>query len=362
MKKSISYLLVFFLLVLSSCSDQVQNNNDQHVKNIVFLIGDGMGIAQVYATMLNSDLELNMEKCKHTGLCTTFSLTNQITESSASGTALATGHKTRNGIIGQDTLGNDYKTILEIAEENGLATGLVATACITHATPASFIAHVGNRGNYEEIATDFLKTDIDIFIGGGYDHFANRSDSLDYTDSLKNKGYEIIRTMDQLKSSSANKIAALLYPVHPPKYSDGRNDMLPKATAKALEVLSKNEKGFFLMVEGSQIDWAGHANDGEFVVNETLDFDRALGVVLDFIKTHPNTLVVVTADHETGGLTLPSIKNDYSKVDMKFSTGGHTSVMVPVYAFGAGAENFTGMMDNTDFFPKFLKLYGFNAE
>lgn len=348
--------------MFSACSQFSSSKKSPKIENIILLIGDGMGVAEVYAAISSSSETLNMEKSKHIGFAKTFSLTDKITDSAAAGTALATGNKTKNGVIAQDTLGNIFTSILEIAEKYGYATGLVSTSAITHATPASFIAHDISRGNYEAIAADFLDIDIDVFFGGGYNHFGLRADSLNYIDSLTANGYHVARTIEDAETSVSDKIAGLFYEVHPPKYSEGRGDMLPRATQKALDILSKNEKGFFLMVEGSQIDWAGHDNDTKYNVEETLDFDRTLGIVLEFLKNNPNTLVVVTADHETGGMALTSKTGDYLSSDATFATGGHTSIMVPVFAYGAGAELFTGIFDNTEFFAKFMKLYGFDAE
>lgn len=356
-------LIFIGMLIIYSCENfQSNRSGEPAVKNIIFFIGDGMGVAQVSAAMMKSDDKLNMEKCDASALCVTTSLTNKVTDSAAGGTALATGKKTRNGVIGQDTTGTDYQSILKLAEHYGLSTGLVATSAITHATPASFIANQPSRNMYEAIAADFLKTDVDVIIGGGYNHFAVRSDSLNYIDSLRNKGYQIALTVEEMMAAGKGKLAALMYPEHPPKYTEGRGDMLPEATLKALEILSMNEKGFFLMVEGSQIDWGGHANDAEYVVEELLDMDRAIGVALEFQETHPNTLIVVTADHETGGITLPATDGSYIDSGIEFSTSGHTSVMVPVFAFGPGAGDFTGIMDNTGFYPLFVKLYSFKEE
>jgi len=323
------------------------------------MIGDGMGIPAVYAAMTVSDKPLNIERCPVTGLQKTFSSNNYITDSGAAGTALATGTKTKNGAIGMDSLGNRLKSILEITEEHGLATGLVSTSSITHATPASFIAHQSSRGSYEDIAMDFLKTDIEVFIGGGYDHFAKRKDKLNLIDSLKFRGYEVDTSMSMVLKSTSRKLAGLTAPVHNPYRLKGRGEMLPEASVKAIEILNKNPKGFFLMIEGSQIDWAGHANVADTLVDETLDFDKAVGVALDFAKNDGHTLVVITADHETGGVTITGGDILSHKVKLNFSTKDHTAVMVPVYAFGPGAEKFTGIFDNTELFQKILSCFGF---
>ncbi|MFA5819398.1 MAG: alkaline phosphatase [Bacteroidales bacterium] len=361
--KKISNLLILIILGTSliSCysSKKLVNNENPKIKNVIFMIGDGMGIPAVYAAMTVSDKPLNIERCPVTGLQKTFSSNNYITDSGAAGTALATGTKTKNGAIGMDSLGNRLKSILEITEEHGLATGLVSTSSITHATPASFIAHQSSRGSYEDIAMDFLKTDIEVFIGGGYDHFAKRKDKLNLIDSLKFRGYEVDTSMSMVLKSTSRKLAGLTAPVHNPYRLKGRGEMLPEASVKAIEILNKNPKGFFLMIEGSQIDWAGHANVADTLVDETLDFDKAVGVALDFAKNDGHTLVVITADHETGGVTITGGDILSHKVKLNFSTKDHTAVMVPVYAFGPGAEKFTGIFDNTELFQKILSCFGF---
>ncbi|HEY5471493.1 MAG TPA: alkaline phosphatase [Bacteroidales bacterium] len=351
-------ILCTSLTICFSCEKQGSKTNPE-IRNVIFMIGDGMGVPAVYSAMTVSDQPLNIERCPVTGLQTTFSSDNYITDSAAGGTALATGTKTKNGAIGVDSQGNRVKSILEIAEQNGLATGLVSTSAVTHATPASFIAHQSSRGSYEDIASDFLKTDIDVFIGGGYDHFAKRNDKLDLIDSLKIRGYEVDTSMNSIINSTSLKLAGFTAQLQNPYRLKGRGNMLPASSGKAIEILSKNSKGFFLMIEGSEIDWAGHANSADTLVDETLDFDKAIGVALDFAKKDGHTLVVITADHETGGVTITGGSRETHKVTLSFSTTGHTAVMVPVYAYGPGAEEFTGTYDNTDIFRKILNSYGF---
>jgi alkaline phosphatase len=361
--KKISSLLLLTIIVatLASCvsSKKLAGKETPEIRNIIFMIGDGMGIADVYAAMSVSDMPLNIERCPVTGLQKTFSSDNYITDSAAAGTALATGEKTKNGVIGMNSQGAKAKSILEIAEENGLATGMVSTSAITHATPASFIAHQSSRGSYEDIAVDFLKTDIDVFIGGGYDHFARRKDKLNLIDSLKSRGYEVDASMDMILKSTSLKLAGLTAPVHNPYRLNGRGDMLSQSSGKAIEILNKNPKGFFLMIEGSQIDFAGHANYADTLIDETLDFDKAVGVALNFAKNDGHTLVVITADHETGGVTITGGNLQTHKVKLSFSTKDHTAVMIPVFAFGPGAEKFTGIYDNTEIFQKILAGYRF---
>lgn len=324
-------------------------------KNIILLIGDGMGVSQVFAGLTANKGHLFIENCKYIGFSKTQSADAYITDSAAGGTALSTGVKTYNGAIGVDVNKNPVKTILEEASENGLATGLVSTSAITHATPASFIAHQAGRGSYEDIAGDFLKTNIDVFIGGGIDHFTKRADGRNLLEELKQNGYQVETDLKKIKKVKNGKLAGLTADVHNGRMSE-RGDMLPVATETALEILDNNKKGFFLMIEGSQIDWGGHAGSTIYVVEDMLDFDQVVGQALEFAAKDKKTLVLVTADHETGGMALTDGSMKDGMVKAAFPTGDHTSVMVPVFAYGPGAEEFIGIMENTDIHKKMKKL------
>ena len=265
MKRISSLLLLVFLLAQLAAAGK-------NPKNVVFLIGDGMGMDQIYAAMVtNNNLELT--RCKHIGFSKTYSFDRFTTDSGAGGTALSSGTKTKNGMIGMGPDSVAVETILQQASRFGLATGIVAASAITHATPASYIAHQVNRNMYEEIALDFLKTDVDVFIGGGRENFDSRKDGRNLLDELKANNYQIALNMDEVKKVKSGKLAGLIHKNHPPKMPE-RGDMLPDATMTAINILDNNKKGFFLMVEGSQIDWGGHANDIEMIINEMLDLDR----------------------------------------------------------------------------------------
>jgi alkaline phosphatase len=324
-------------------------------KNVILLIGDGMGVSHVFAGLTANKGKLFLENFKHIGFVKTSSSSHYITDSAAGGTALSTGVKTYNGAIGVDPEGKHLKTILQEAIEDGLAGGLVSTSAITHATPASFIAHQASRSSYEAIAADFLKTDIDVFIGGGYDHFTQREDGRNLALELEGKGYRVLRDLSEIASVTSGKLAGLTASEHNPRIGE-RGQMLPVAGNTAIKVLNNNKNGFFMMVEGSQIDWAGHDNNTTYTVEDMLDFDIAIGEVLDFAASDGETLIVVTADHETGGLAITGGDLDTGNVKGSFATTGHTAVMVPVFAWGPGAEEFMGIMDNTDIYLKIRKL------
>ncbi len=329
-------------------------NEDQSPKNIILLIGDGMGISQITAGLIKNRGSLNLERFNNVGLHKSFAYNDLITDSAAGATAFACGVKTYNGAIGVDHDTIAVKTILEECEERGLETGLVATSTIVHATPASFIAHNEYRKNYEEIAEDFLTTDIDIFIGGGKKYFDRRNDERRLDNELRNKGYLVSsfleKEIEDLTVNSDEKLAYFTADDDPLPVMQGRDYLLP-ASKLAIKQLEDAEKGFFLMIEGSQIDWGGHANNEEYIVSEMLEFDKVIGVVLDWAEQDKETLVIVTADHETGGFAI-NRGTTYDKIVAGFTTTKHTADLIPVFAFGPGSDAFRGIYHNTEIYHK----------
>ncbi len=355
------YLLLFFLCLIISVG-QSQKSKSKKPKNIILMIGDGMGAAQIYAGLTANKGKLNLERCTHSGFHKNQSADNYITDSAAGATAFACGQKTYNGAIGVDVNHQPIASILEIAERNGLATGMVVTCSSTHATPASFIAHQASRSLDEDIALDFMKTDIDVFIGGGRKFFEKRKDGKNLIDSLKAKHYQVAHSIAEVQSIKTGKLAAFLAEEQQAKFSEGRGDELVKSTEVALHLLQQNKKGMFLMIEGSQIDWGGHANDTQYIMNEMVDFDNTIGKVLDFAEKDGNTLVIITADHETGGFSLVGGDMKAGTVEGKFTTTHHTGVMIPVFAFGQGAEQFSGIYENTAIFDKMMQSFQFKVK
>ncbi len=363
MKNKLFYLLILLASLSTLTAFNPKPKDEKKPKNIILMVGDGMGLSQISYGLLTATQKMNFERFNYIGFSRTSSGDHKITDSAAGATAFACGKKTYNGAIAVDMAKKPLKTILELAEEHELSTGLVATCAITHATPAAFIAHQPSRDMVEEIAADFLNTDIDLFIGGGLDNFTQRKDQVDLTARLRVRGYETITDLKDLWNykGGKKKIAALVASKHLAKMQDGRRDYLPSATEFATNFLSKNNKGFFLMIEGSQIDWGGHSNDAEYIRQELMDFDAAIGKVLDFAAKDGNTLVIVTADHETGGFSLSGNEEDKTQnnIDPKFTTKNHTAVMVPVFAFGPGADLFMGIYQNTAIFDKMIMLFDF---
>ena len=348
-RKQQLFLVAFLLMMLPLMAVK-------HPKNVIFLIGDGMGLAQTYAGMVKNKTPLAIESFRHIGLVKTYSSSHFTTDSGAGGTALAAGVKTKNGMIGMSPDSVAVESILHQAEKNNLATGIVSACAVTHATPASYVAHQINRNMYEAIAADFLKVDLEVFIGGGKKYFSNRStDDRDLISELQNKKYKVVESMNELQKVQKGKVAGLLFEDHPPAMPE-RGNFLPEATAAALNLLQNNRKGFFLMVEGSQIDWAGHDNNAERIANEVIDFDKAVQAALAFAAKDGNTLVIVTADHETGAMSLLDGNLKRGEFKAAFSSGNHSGIPVPVYAFGPGADEFTGFMENTSFKAKIAGL------
>jgi len=332
-------------------------NRKRKPENIILMIGDGMGIAQIHAGMIANKGKLYLDNFKCVGFSKTHCANQFVTDSGAGGTALACGKKTCKKAIGVDCDNKPMKNVREYAEEKGKATGLVSTSAVTHATPASFVAHQSHRKMYEAIAADYIKTNIDVFIGGGKSHFEDRKDKRNLSQELKAKDYQVLYSMEEIAKVKDGKLAGLIAPEHIGR-SDKRGDMLKVATQTALNILDKDKDGFFLMVEGSQIDWGCHQNNTAYIIKEVLDFDRSIGAVLEFAAKDKNTLVIVTADHETGGMTINEGNIDEQRVDAGFNLRKHSGVMVPVFAFGPSAGQFTGIMDNTEIAKKIFKLLG----
>ncbi len=328
------------------------------VRNVIYLIGDGMGLAQVSGAMATARAPLHLERATAIGLIRTSSASHYVTDSAAAGTALSSGYKTTNGFVGMRPDKSAAPTLLELAQKAGKATGVIATCSVTHATPGAFLAHQESRKLQEEIAEDITRSGVDLLVGGGRKYFETRKDGRDLSATLRSGGTTVAYTLAELLEAPATgKVVALLAEEHLPPVAQGRDAMLETAVANALQRLSASPNGFFLMVEGSQIDWGGHKQDAAYTISETLDFDRSVRLAMDFADKHPGTLVVVTADHETGGMAL--VKGDLSKheVEAAFPTKSHTGIMVPVYAYGTGAAAFSGVYENTDIFHRIVRLY-----
>ena len=379
------------LLFATSCNNNVAEK--PQVKNVIYLIGDGMGFGAVSSLLLSEDSVTGFEQAPVIGLSETCSANNYVTDSPAGGTALACGIRTKNGYLGVDPEGKPLTSILRKAQAMGKRSGIVVNTVLTEATPAAFYAGVTSRSMSFDIAKQFTESGVDVAIGAGLEPFIKRPDSLDLTATLINKGYDVHLDWKTVLNTTSKKFVGILPMGDVHRRNESGNTTagaadgaevclaaklaasseengdttrlseptvyLEKATVKALEVLSNdNRQGFFLMIESAIIDGYGHNNDSEGMIEEMKEFDNTLRQLVAYVNQHPETLLVVTADHETGG-TGVSYKSyevgSTTPVQLSFSTKGHTGTVVPVFAYGAGAEAFAGIMKNTDL-PKIEEL------
>ena len=378
-KNNIISMAVLAMFAFTSCC------NEPQVKNVIYLIGDGMGFGAVSSLLLTEDEPTGFEMSSPViGLSETCSADNYVTDSAAGGTALATGTRTNNGYVGADPEGNQLTSVLRKAQTYGMKTGIVVNTTLTEATPGAFYGGVTSRKMVYDIAKQFTESEVDVAIGGGLDHFVGRPDSLDLTATLIEKGYDVYLNWETVLETESEKFVGILplYDLHRREENNGTASAaegqevclaaqmaslnedadrehlseptvyLEKATAKALDVLSRNNKnGFFLMIESAIIDGYGHNNDGEGMVIEMQEFNRTLRNMIEYVNQHPETLLVVTADHETGGTGVyynGHTPGNEGPLKLRFSTSGHTGTIVPIFAYGAGAENFAGVMKNID--------------
>ncbi len=333
-------------------------------KNVIFLIGDGMGLSQISAGNYWLDNHTALEDFPVVGLHKCHSSSHLVTDSAAGATAFACGVKTFNGAIGVGPDSVAVETILEEAESLGYATGLVATSTIVHATPASFIAHNEYRKNYEAIAADFLQTEVDYFVGGGKKYFDRREDGRDLIIELEGKDYTIYDQLTEFKDCelpSSGNFGYFSADADPLPFDAGRDYLVDASETGWTFLNAQDEKGFFLMIEGSQIDWGGHANVPGYVLTEFAEFDQVIAKALQWALADGETLVVVTADHETGGLAIRE-DSTMDSLNIEFISTKHTAAMIPVFAYGPGSENFSGIYENTEIYNKLRKAMGFTTE
>jgi len=342
MKKILIYLLTISFIPLFG-QDNVQ-------KNIILIIGDGMGVPQITAGMYKLKNQTALENFPIIGLSKTHSSNALITDSAAAGTAIACGEKTANGTVGISMRNQKLTSILELSKQKGYKTGIIATSTIVHATPAAFYANVLSRNQYEDIALQLSDSDVDYFIGGGRKFFLNRKDKRNLLKEMTS--YDIVNSIKKFDESKSDKIAYLTSSEDPYPIRNGRIPNLSDAVEKMLPKLSNNDNPYFLLIEASQIDWGGHKNDIDYVLTEFIDMDKAINKVIEFTKNDKNTIVIVTGDHETGGLAITSGRIRNFQIKTEFSTIGHSAVMIPVFAKGAHSEIFSGIYDNTEIFKK----------
>jgi alkaline phosphatase len=331
----------------------------QPVKSIIYLIGDGMGLASV-SMMQYVDEDVIFNHADNVALQRTYSMDNRVTDSAASGTALATGCKTNNTYLGVSADGEMLENLMDVAHRGGKRTALVVTTYIQHATPAAFYAHIPNRHEYVEISKHLLNSNIDVAIGGGMRFFEELLGEDGVANELQQRGIALAESLDDLASLDLEgRILAL---VADKEVGADSGDYLANATREALRLVEGDDDGFVLMVEGSLIDGMGHGNNAPAQQVEMRGFMSAVEVAVEYVDSHPGTLVVVTSDHETGGLSIVSSDANFNLaeqgIEYRWSTGGHSATMVPIYLYGTGAESINGVMENAELGAKLKSLIG----
>lgn len=327
----------------------------KRVKNVILLIGDGMGLAQIQAALTANGGVLNLSMFRHIGLSRTEAVNSDITDSAAGGTAMASGKKTNNRYVGVDTAGHPLTEIPDTLSRYGIKSGIISSGDVTDATPAAFYAHQPERSSSFKIAADLLTSNIDILVGSNRKSFIRNPDAQ-LMKKLQQKGFTYSSDLAAFNSTESGKHLVLLHDSVCRPVKKGRGTMLQASLEKTVSLLSANEQGFFIMAEGAQIDYGGHANDLPYVITELHDFDRMVGDALRFADKDGETLVIVTADHETGGLSIQDASYRRRFVRGHFSSDDHTDIMVPVFAYGPGAAAFMGMYENTGIFDRIVRL------
>ena len=318
-------------------------------RSIVLIIADGTGIGQHTMSYYTND-DYAPARFEHVGLMTTHTVNeDEVTDSGASATAMATGIKTKRGAIGVDADNQPRKTVLEHAQAKGMATGLVATATISHATPAAFAAHVESRRDQEEIARQLADANITVLFGGGRKYFLAKgqggTQDIDLLEQMSAKGVQVIYKLDD-SLEQAQPVIGLFADEGLLRANEGRSPTTAEMTQRALDILQQDPDGFFLMIEESQADWAGHDNNEEWVTAEMASLNAVIDVCLEYQEQHPETLVLLAADHETGGMAVHEkvVGKGYKPA---WTTKFHTGNMVPIFATGPGSEVFDAVVDNT---------------
>ena len=340
----------YLMFVMVLLSPLYSFNQEPKLPNIIMMIGDGMGLSQISSGMYSNNNYTSLERSHHIGLIKTHSLDDLVTDSAASGTAMSSGVKTYNRVVGLDKNFSPVNSILEISRDKGYMTAIIATSTIVHATPASYYSKVKSRYDYEEIASQLSKSNINFFVGGGEKYFNDRRDKRNLMNEMDD--YLFANSLENFIKINSNKIGFLTDYDEPIGKHEGRKPSLEDIVQATVQKLSSFNKPFFLLVEGSQIDWGGHDNDSEHMISEMLEFDRTVGKVFNFADNDKNTIVVITADHETGGLSIIDGNLEDSKVVNKYVSDSHTATMVPIFSFGPYSSLFKGIYDNTEIFDK----------
>ena len=333
---------------------------EKKVQNVILLIGDGMGFNHLNATEKVHGVELSIfNRFQYYGEQMTRSASSPITDSAAGGTALATGSRTMNGYVGvypTDPLGVIAvpASVTDVAMKYGKSTGIVTSDSIMGATPSSFSAHVRDRDLSEDIFAQQVVSEIDLIWGA--------VDGIVTEEEVNENGKVYVNTLDEVQSLELGQQSIGQFDCDTlwQGKDNGDQPTLSELATEAIDILNQDEDGFFMMLEAAHIDKRSHDQDGEGAMTAVLEFDKVVDVVLDYAEKDGNTLVIITADHETGGVSIPSQSTDFKRADSginyRYATRGHSGTMVPVYLYGAGAERINGILDNTELAKQLMQL------
>ncbi|MGB3799475.1 MAG: alkaline phosphatase [Lewinella sp.] len=371
MGSRLRYVLCLLSTLTTALSVAQESPPPPQPTNVILLIGDGMGIGQVSTAFYFGDGESHFQRFERMGLVNTSSASHKVTDSGAAATAMATGVPSYNRAISYNTDTVPVPTLLErLRYDEGYKTGVVSLTSITHATTASFYAHAPDRDRHEDIAAQLATSGVDFFAGGGLNYFTHREDGRNLYRELVQKEYHL-DTIGLSPTNLHRKNGYLLAPEAMSTKAEGRESFLPDAARVGLDYFTRQEAPFFFVLEGSYLDRAGHAQNDTLLMQEVADFDETLGVLLDYVDAHPNTLLVVAGNHETGGVSLTKgyetsllgpRKEIPTEVAVRFTTNQHTATLVPIFAKGAGEEHFSGIYPNYEIYHRLLRALGHEEE
>ncbi len=378
-KKVASYATLTLLsgMILSNISAPVSvNAEEKKVKNVIYLIADGMSDSVLTASKYYNDIQdgvlgndkLQMDEIR-TGFAKTSWANGPITDSAPAGTALSSGYKTNPGVVGLDTNNIPRATILEAAELSGLSTGIISTCEIMHATPGAFTSHSAARSDYNSIMKQEMYQNMEVVLGGGTKFYEStgggkRNDGKDLTKDIKELGYNYVTTKQEMNNSKSDKLWGLFgesdldYDFDRQALNNEEQPSLAEMTEKAIDVLDNNDKGFFLMVEGSKVDWAAHANDPSGTIGDIIAFDNAVKVAVDYAKNREDTIVVVTTDHANSGFSIGNEETTVGYDNLSFEDS-----IMQLKGFSLSAERFNKLMENksdAEISSMITQYYGYN--
>lgn len=330
------------------------DGKENPVKNIIFLIGDGNGLAQISSGLFANGGDLNLAQLKNMGLIKTQASDDFTTDSAAGATAYATGQKTNNRALGIGPEGDTLRNLPDILNEYQFSSGIITTDQLTGATPAAFYAHHSERDDANDIAAWLPNSQLDLFIGGGQKDFTRFG--VNRLEELENGGIELLDELKEVGNSSSSRVGYFSAEGSNLSIENGRGDFLKTSAMEALEYLGRKKTPFFLMIESALIDSGGHANSTSTIVTEMLDFDILIGEMIKYADQNSGTLLIITADHETGGVSIPQGNLQSGEVELAFHSDDHTGIMVPVFAYGSHSGDFRGFYENTEVFEKIISI------